>query len=298
MSKIEIGKTQTLKVLRKAEFGLYLGLDPDAEAILLPIKQVPENTKIGDSMTVFVYHDSEDRPICTTRRPYTERGCFAYLKVKGVSRVGAFLDWGLEKDLFLPFKEQETPAKAGDDVIVFVYQDKSGRLSATEKLYDHLSPAGVQEFKKDDSFTGYIYRTEKEHGAFAAIIPKKDINSPDIDREHPSYDVLYYGLIPPTQVFRKYRTGEKITGRVVRVRADRKLDISERMKIPEMIQKDAEQILEKISEFGGALPFSENASPEIIKRELSMSKNAFKRALGHLYKEKKIKITDDEIIKI
>ena len=295
MSKIEIGKTQTLKVLRKAEFGLYLGLDSDTEAILLPIKQVPENTKIGDSMTVFVYHDSEDRPICTTRRPYTERGCFAYLKVKGVSQVGTFLDWGLEKDLFLPFKEQETPAKTGDYVMVYVYLDKSGRLSATEKLYDRLSPAAVKEFKKDDAFTGFVYRTEKEHGAFVAVIPKKDSMTSGAAEEHLSFETLYYGLIPPSQVFRKYKTGERITGRVVRVRADRKLDLSERMKIPEMIQKDAELVLEKIREYGGALPFSENASPEIIKRELSMSKNAFKRALGHLYKEKQIEITDDQI---
>ena len=295
MAKIEIGITQKLTVVRTAEFGVYLGLpgeDPE-EAVLLPKKQVPESAHIGSEITVFVYRDSEDRIIATTNIPLVKRGQFGYLKVKGVTKVGAFLDWGLEKDLFMPFKEQEEPVRAGDKVMVYVYLDKSGRLCASGKLYARLKSAGYREFKDNDDFTGVVYRTEKEHGVFVAVFPKKEA----AQAGEFALDELYFGLIPPTEAFRKYRVGELVTGRVMRVRKDRKLDVSERGKIPEMLDKDGDAILKKIDEYGGALPFSEGASPEIIKRELSMSKNAFKRALGHLLKAGKIEIKEEEVIR-
>ena len=294
MEKIEIGKTQVLTVVRSAEFGLYLGFPDQEEVVLLPKKQVPENARIGSSVTVFVYRDSEDRIIATTNIPLVRRDEFAYLKVKAVSRVGAFLDWGLEKDLFLPFKEQEEPVKAGDSLMVYVYLDKSGRLAATSRIYKHLRPSGRREFRENDSFEGVVYRIEKEHGVYVAVIPKNDTEEKR-QGDSFSYDALYFGMIPPNQVFRKYRVGEKINGRVVRVRDDRKLDLSERGKIPEMLETDGRKILAKIDEYGGALPFSEDASPEIIKRELSMSKNAFKRALGHLLKSGEVEILPDQV---
>ena len=290
--KIEVGKIQTLKVLREAEFGVYLGFEDESESVLLPKKQVPENAEIGSKIEVFVYRDSEDRLISTTHTPYVKAGQFGWLTVTGVSRIGAFLDWGLEKDLFMPFAEQEEPAKKGDRLLVFVYEDKSGRLCATGRLYDHLSPAGRYEFYPGDTFEGYVYRTEQEHGIFTAVIPKKEMRA---EEEQTCYNRLYFGLVPRSEAFRKYHAGEKITGRIIRIREDRKLDISERKKIADMLDRDGETILKKIDEYRGELPFSEGASPEIIRRELSMSKSAFKRALGHLLKEGKIVIETDRI---
>ena len=296
MAKIEVGKEQTLKVLRKADFGIYLGYEEEKdEAVLLPAKQVPENTEIGDAVSVFVYRDSEDRLISTTRKPYVKAGEFAYLTVKNTSRVGAFLDWGLEKDLFLPFKEQEEPVKGKDRLLVYVYVDKSGRLCATGRIYDYLKPSAKREFYPGDAFTGVVYRTEKDHGVFVAVVPKKR----SVTRDMPeSFDRLYYGLIPPSEAYRKYKIGEILQGRIIRIREDLKLDVTERKKIVDMIEKDGETILRKIEEYQGELPFSENASPEIIRRELSMSKAAFKRAAGHLLKQGKIRIEADRITKI
>jgi len=206
-----------------------------------------------------------------------------------VAQVGAFLDWGLEKDLFLPYKEQEGSVYPGDRVCVYVYTDKSGRLSATMKLYDHLSPAEPGEFKEEDVFSGFVYRYQKGIGAFTAIIPKAE------SAEKKAYGRLIFGLAPDSQVFRYFKAGERISGRIVRVRKDGKLDISDRMRDYQQMDADSERILQKIKEYDGTLPFSDNASPEVIKRELGMSKNGFKKALGHLYKAGRVKIFDNTV---
>ena len=286
MSKIYTGKTQTLTVLRNTEIGVYLGENASDDGILLPKKQVPEGAKIGDQIDVFVYRDSEDRLIATVRKPAAEVGGFGWFRVKGVTKVGAFLDWGLEKDLFLPYKEQETAFKAGDTVCVYLYLDKADRICATTKLYDHLIPALDGDFKAEDRFTGYVYRTQKEFGAFVAVT------------KNGAFDQLYFGLIPASQVFQNYRIGEKVTGRIVRVRPDGKLDLSVRARAFEQLDADGELILKKIDEYDGELPFSESASPEIIKRELQMSKNGFKKALGHLLKAGKIEILEKTVKRV
>ena len=292
MDRIEIGKTQQLTVLRMVEIGAYVGyrdMNPDF-AILLPKKQVPENTKIGDELTLFTYRDSEDRPIATINKPAAEVGQFAYLTVKSATKIGAFLDWGLEKDLFVPFKEQEEALKAGDSVLVYIYLDKSNRLCGTTRIYDKLSISERNEYKENDRFSGVVYRLEKSFGAFVAIAGKgKEIETGK------SYDKMIFGLIPKSWVFERYRIGSPVNGRVVRVREDGKLDIDPRRRSFEQLDPDGEVILKKIREFGGTLPFSDNASPEIIKRELKMSKNAFKKALGHLYKERKVVIHPDSV---
>ena len=294
MENIIIGKTQTLTVKRAVDFGIYLGTENSEETVLLPKKQVPSDTKIGDRLSVFVYRDSEDRPIATVNKPAAEAGMFAYLPVTGITKVGAFLSWGLEKDLFLPFKEQEGTVSKGDNVPVFIYLDKSERLAATMKLYDHLSPAD-ENVREEDAFAGYVYRVQREIGAFTAVIPAAYDGT---DSLYPAYDKLYFGLIPKSQVFKNYRSGEKVSGRIVRVRNDRKLDLSVRARDYAQLDADGEKILAKIDEYGGTLPFSEKASPEIIKRELEMSKNGFKKALGHLLKAGKIEIGETEVRKI
>ena len=283
MEKIIVGKQQTLVIKRFLDFGAFLGFEGTAEVVLLPKKQVPENAKEGDALSVFVYRDSEDRMIATVREPLAMVGDIAYLTVKTVTKIGSFLDWGLEKDLFMPYKETEGNVRAGDRILVYVYTDKSDRLCATMKLYDHLRTVTHGEFVKDEAFHGYVYRMNPDVGAFVAV-----------ERE----GLYYYGLIPKPQVFKPYRAGDEVEGHVVRVRPDGKLDLSVRNKAYKQIEADAEVILKKIDEYDGELPFSESASPEIIKRELNMSKNGFKKALGHLYKEEKIVIGEKTVKRI
>ncbi len=290
MSDIRVGEQQTLTVLRETEFGIYLGPEFSDESVLLPKKQVPQGTKPGGKLSVFIYRDSEDRLIATTRTPMVRVHQFAYLTVRSVARAGAFLDWGLEKDLFLPYKEQERALKAGERVLVYVYLDKSGRLSSTMRVYDWLSHVTGGEFEKDGEIEGIVYRVQPEIGAFTAVIEESD-------REKQCFDRLYYGLIPKQDLFENYQAGDRIHGHVVHIRPDGKLDLAVRLKAHQQLVQDGETILQKMEEFGGSLPFGEKASPEIIRRELHMSKSGFKRALGHLLKEGRIVTGDSEIRK-
>ena len=290
MSDIRVGEQQTLTVLRETEFGIYLGPEFSDESVLLPKKQVPQGTKPGGKLSVFIYRDSEDRLIATTRTPMVRVHQFAYLTVRSVARAGAFLDWGLEKDLFLPYKEQERALKAGERVLVYVYLDKSGRLSSTMRVYDWLSHVTGGEFEKDGEIEGIVYRVQPEIGAFTAVIEESD-------REKQCFDRLYYGLIPKQDLFENYQAGDRIHGHVVHIRPDGKLDLAVRLKAHQQLVQDGETILQKMEEFGGSLPFGEKASPEIIRRELHMSKSGFKRALGHLLKEGRIITGDSEIRK-
>ncbi|WP_394523080.1 S1 RNA-binding domain-containing protein [Lacrimispora sp. JR3] len=277
---IELGKMQTLVVQRVKEFGVYLGEEADGESsVLLPKKQVPEGTGPGDRIDVFIYKDSEDRLIATTAEPKLKVGETAVLNVKEVGKIGAFLDMGLEKDLLLPFKEQTHKVRQGEQVLVALYIDKSKRLAATMRVYSHLS--NESPYKKDDQVTGIIYEINETLGAFVAV------------------DNKYYGLIPRKEFFENYREGDEVTARVTKVREDGKLDLSPRQKAHIQMNADSERVLEIIeSQFEGCLPFTDKADPEIIKREFSMSKNAFKRAIGHLLKEGKVKIAENKIEKI
>lgn len=277
---IELGKMQTLVVQRVKEFGVYVGEEAGSEvSVLLPKKQVPEGAGPGDKVTVFIYKDSEDRLIATTAVPMLEVGETAVLNVKEVGKIGAFLDMGLEKDLLLPFKEQTHKVRPGEKVLAALYIDKSKRLAATMRVYSHMS--NQSPYKKDDQVNGIIYEINDTLGAFVAV------------------DNKFYGLIPQKEVFETYREGDEITARVTKVREDGKLDLSPRQKAYIQMDADSGRVLEIIdTQFGGSLPFTDKAEPEIIKREFSMSKNAFKRAVGHLLKEGKIKITGNKIEKI
>lgn len=274
---IELGKMQTLVIQRVKEFGVYVGEEAGSEvSVLLPKKQVPEGSGPGDKVTVFIYKDSEDRLIATTAVPKLQVGETAVLNVKEAGKIGAFLDMGLEKDLLLPFKEQTHKVRPGEKVLVALYIDKSKRLAATMRVYAHMS--NQSPYKKDDQVTGIIYEINDNLGAFVAV------------------DNKFYGLIPKKEVFENYREGDEITARVTKVREDGKLDLSPRQKAYIQMDTDSSLVFEIIeTQFGGSLPFTDKAEPEIIKREFSMSKNAFKRAVGHLLKEGKIKITENKI---
>ncbi|NLX61629.1 MAG: S1 RNA-binding domain-containing protein [Tissierellia bacterium] len=274
---IFLGEMQKLKVKRKVPFGVYLtDLEgKSGEEVLLPQREVPKGVKVGDSLEVFIYRDTEDRLIATTRRPKITLGEVGLLKVKDITKIGAFLDWGLEKDLFLPFKEQTTKLERGHKYLVGLYIDKSDRLCATMKIKDFLR--SDSPYKENDWVKGTIYSIHEDIGAFVAV------------------DNKYEGLIPKKELIGVYAPGDEVDLRVTRVREDGKLDLSLRDKSYVQMERDAEKILEKAKERGGFLPFSDHSSPEEIKKELHMSKSAFKRAVGRLLKEKKIEFVEKGI---
>lgn len=276
---LELGKRQKLNIVKKTDFGVYLAEgDNVEERVLLPRKEVPENAVIGDELDVFLYKDSRDRLIATTRQPKLELGQVGILRVKEVAKIGAFLDWGLEKDILLPFKQQTRKVREGEDWLVALYIDKSDRLCATMNVYEYLEKDSP--YKKDDSVTGTIYQISERFGVFVAV------------------DNRYSALIPQKEAAGHYTIGDQITARVTGVKEDGKLDLSAREKAYLQIDEDAEAVMMAIEEFSGVLPFTDKASPEVIKREMGLSKNAFKRAVGHLLKEGKIEITERAIRKV
>ncbi|MFR1831785.1 MAG: S1 RNA-binding domain-containing protein [Lachnospiraceae bacterium] len=276
---IELGKVQELEVVRIKDFGVYLSENAkEGASVLLPKKQVPKGTQIGDKITVFIYKDSEDRLIATSGKPKLQVGETAVLEVKEISRIGAFLDMGLEKDLLLPFREQSHPVRKGEKCLVALYVDKSSRLAATMRVYSYMS--NQSPYKKDDQVRGRIYEINENLGAFVAV------------------DNRYYGLIPQKELFQDFHEGEEIEARVIRVREDGKLDLSVRQKAYMQMESDAVKVMQIIDEFDGVLPFNDKARPETIRREFNMSKNEFKRAVGKLLKEGKIRITEKSIQKV
>jgi len=271
-----LGKKRTLMVVKKVDFGVYLGTNE--ERVLLPKKQVPRDIEIGDPIEVFLYKDSSDRLIATTNTPKITLDELAVLEVADTAKIGAFLNWGLEKDLLLPFKEQTSKVKKGDKVLVALYIDKSGRLCATMKVYPKLRTD--HSYQKDDQVTGIIYDKSDNFGMFVAV------------------DNRYSALIPKREAFGDLKVGDMVEARVAKVREDGKIDLSVRKKAFMQMDDDATIILRRIEEYGGKLPFTDKADPEIIAKEFGLSKNAFKRAVGRLLKEKKIKITEKNIVRL
>lgn len=277
---MNLGEYQELIVCKKVDFGVYLAEKQNAEErVLLPAKQVPANLKIGDKLKVFLYKDSKDRMIATTNEPKLTLGGYAALTVKEIGKIGAFLDWGLEKDLFLPFKEMTTRVETGDEVLVTLYIDKSQRLAASMRgLYALLSKESP--YKKDDTVTGRVYEFSDNFGTFVAI------------------DDKYSARIPRFEDSSFLKIGDIIDAKVTAVKEDGKLDLTIRDKAYIQMDADAEKILQLLDSYAGVLPFSEKASPEVIKRETGLSKNAFKRAIGHLYKERVIDLKDGKIRRV
>lgn len=276
---IELGKKQILEVVKKVEFGVYLAEGAGSmDKVLLPKKQVPEGADNGTKIEVFIYRDSKDRLIATTAEPKLTLGELAVLTVKEVGKIGAFLDCGLEKDLFLPFKQQTKKVNAGDQVLAAMYIDKSNRLCATMNVYEYLKTDSPYE--KEDTVRGIIYEISKNFGAFVAV------------------DNRYSALIPAKEFHGEYAIGDEVEARVTAVKRDGKLDLSIRKKAYLQADEDAAYVMQVIEEFEGVLPFNDKVSPEIIRREFKMSKNAFKRAVGKLYKEGKIEITENRILKV
>jgi predicted RNA-binding protein (virulence factor B family) len=269
---LELGKKQTLRVLKKVDFGIYLSelpTDRKDDQVLLPKKQVPDGCEIGDALEVFLYKDSDDRMIATTSEPKIYLHEVKMLKVREMTRIGAFLDWGLEKDLLLPYHEQRGRVEKGIEVLVALYVDKSNRLCATMNVYPYLENRAP--YQAGDVVTGRVYEMSRNFGIFIAI------------------DDRYSALIPKQEAHGKFQAGEILTLRVTGVREDGRLKVSPNQKAYLQMGEDAEKIEAEVTAQGGSLPFDDKAAPELIDEVFGMSKAAFKRAVGRLMKEGRLK---------
>lgn len=270
---VNIGKFNQLAVLKHVDFGLYLDGGEDGE-ILLPRKYIQENCQVGDLLEVFVCYDSEDRLMATTEKPIAQVGEFAVLKVASTSVVGAFLDWGLPKDLFLPFAEQTRRIQSGDTVVVFIYLDNTGRIASSMRLDRYLtkSPAAYEADQKVDLL---IY-AETEMG-FKALV----------NNEH-------YGMLYHNEVFQPLKIGQKIPGYIRLVRSeDGKIDLALQKTGHQGAEDVGPKILDLLNSSGGFLPITDKTSPEKIYDLFGVSKKKFKIALGGLYKKRLITIAED-----
>lgn len=280
---MNLGRTQKLTIIKKTDFGVYLTDSTliekknrlPEEEVLLPKNQLEGGEEIGVEVEVFLYKDSEDRLIATKLRPFIELGEIKKLRVKETTKIGAFLNWGLPKDLFLPFKEQRQKVEAGADIMVMMYVDNSERLSATTYIYDKLSVR--TPYQKDDRVRGVVYELNEKIGAFVAV------------------DGKYSALVPKKELVRELSLGEEISARVLLVKEDGKMDLSLRDKFYLEMDGDGEKILNLLREAGGALSYHDKSEAEEIKRVFGMSKASFKRAIGRLFKERKILIKEDRI---
>lgn len=268
MNKVLIGKWNDLKVVKLVDFGLYLQGDRQYTEILLPKKYIPEGTEVEDIIKVFIYKDSSDRIIATTKEPYAEVGQMAHLQVVERSKIGYFLDIGLERDVLLPFSQIPYTIHEGHKYLVHIYVDKTQRLCATAKIEEYLR--ADSPYQKGDTVTGIVYKTNTEIGTFVAV------------------EKQYYGLIPKAESFKRLQIGEEVSLRVIRVREDGKLDVSPNKLAHEQMIVDAQTILEQLEMNMGFIPLHDKSDPEAIKRQFKMSKAAFKRAVGRLMKENKI----------
>ena len=278
---LEIGKRQLLTIVKKVDFGVYLAKEQEAdpeEKVLLPRKEVPENVQPGDEIEVFLYRDSKDRMIATVRQPKLSLGEVAVLRVKENGKIGAFLDWGLEKDLLLPFREQVRKVRPGEECLVALYLDKSKRLCATMKVYHYLRTDSPYE--KDQKVTGTLYEISDNFGAFVAV------------------DNCYSALIPKKEPLGNARVGDTVEARVTEVLKDGKLSLSLREKAYIQMNEDAQKPLKLLEEQGGELPVGDKSSPEKIKELTGMSKNEFKRAAGNLYKQRLVQVKEHQLYQL
>ena len=268
---INLGKYNELEVMKQLDFGIYLR-DGDLE-ILMPTKWVPKDTKIGDFLNVFIFRDSDDRLIATTVVPYAVADTFAFLEAKQVNQVGAFLDWGMDKDLLVPFREQSQRMEPGKSYVVFVYVDEeTNRLTASTKLNRFIQNDNIE--LRDGDIVDLLIYSETNLG-FNAIINN-----------------LYSGLIYKNEIFEAIRVGDKIKGFVKHVREDNKIDLSLQKSGYELVDDVKWRILNMMKQNNGVLLLNDNSSPEEIKAKLQISKKAFKKAVGALYRERLVKLTE------
>jgi len=273
---IELGRTNRLQALRMTSVGMFLG-HASGEDVLLPNKYVPETLAVDDFINVFVYTDSEDRIIATTLLPHIERDEFGVLNVVSVTSIGAFMDWGLEKDLLVPHREQAEPMEVGRSYPVYMYYDQTtDRLVGSTRINKFLEEGTMPDLDKGDEVSLLVYeRTDLGHNAV--------VNN------------RYRGLLYASETFRQLRPGDQLRGYVKHIRDDFRIDLSLQKPGYEKIEPNAQLILDKLHEAGGFLPLSDKSDPQVIYRTLEMSKKTFKQAIGTLYRERKIVIDEKGI---
>jgi len=276
---IEIGKINRLMALRETSVGMFLNEDaggPEEDDILLPNKYVPADLHVGEEIDVFVYTDSEDRIIATTIQPKIKRNEFAFLQCVAVTTVGAFLDWGLEKDLFVPFKEQRRKMEVGRRYVVFLYLDyETNRLVASTRLNRFIIQENVNlEPGQEVELLAY----EATDLGMNVIINNR-----------------YRGLVYASETFRRLYPGDRLKGYIRQIRPDNRVDVSLEPLGFARVQPSADRILEALREADGFLPLNDDSAPDDIYRTLEMSKKAFKQAIGGLYRAKRIRIEPDGI---
>ncbi len=271
---IEIGQYNTLEVIKETDFGIYVG--DEVEEILMPTKWVPEGTEVGDMIKVFIYNDSEDRMIATTMVPKITLNTFAFLEVRQVTSIGAFMDWGLHKDLLVPFKEQLERMEAGKSYMVYMYLDE-----VTDRL---VGSSHVNKFVETENI-------ELEEGQEVELLIYQDTDL--------GYKAIinnrYKGLVYRNEIFSDVAVGSTTTGYIKALREDNKIDLSLQKVGFEAIGEFAEKIMEVLKQNDGTLPFHDKSSPEEIYAKLKMSKKNFKKAVGTLYKQRMIVIKNEGI---
>ena len=271
-----IGHINTLTIVKEVDFGLYLDGGNLGE-ILLPIRYVPQDSKVGDSLDVFLYHDSEDRVIATTDTPYAMVGECAYLKCIATNKAGAFLNWGLMKDLLVPFNQQKPPMEEGKSYIVYLYiDDQSGRIAASAKLDRFLFQDSDEDFKIGEKVS--LLNANKTDLGHKVII-----------------NHTHWGLLHEQRLSRPIRRGERFTGYIKNIRDDGKIDVAMHLNTRKKLDDTAETILEELRQNSNFLPLTDKSSPEDIFSYLSISKGLFKKSIGTLYKKKFIRLESDGI---
>ena len=272
---IKLGEYNKLTILRDTDPGLYLG-DDEENVVLLPHKYKPEDFEIGDEIDVYVYLDNEERPIATTLDPFVTLNSFSYLYCSDVTDYGAFMDWGLEKQLFVPFKEQARPMKEGNWYIVYMYLDElTNRLvgsSKTNRFVDN-DTLTVEAFEQVNILVTHL--TEK--GANVII------------------NGIHKGLVYVDDIFEDIRTGDRMKAYIKKIREDNKIDVVLQTPGYRSIEPNANYVLDELTAAGGFLPLHDKSDPEAIKNELGMSKKSFKKAIGALYRDKQIVLKDGGI---
>lgn len=272
---ILVGKFNDLKVVKHVDFGVFLD-GGDAGEILLPLKYLPEACDVGDTVHAFIHFDSDDRLIATTETPLATVGEFATLRVLAVEEVGAFLDWGLAKDLFLPYSEQTHDIQPGDNAVVYIYLDKSGRISASTRLERYI----------DKSEPNY----EPEQEVKLRVVSQTDLGYKAL------VDDRHWGMIYRNEVFKQLYYGETLTGYIRQVREDGKIDLSlQRAGHLAAVTEIGPQILKLLEKNGGHLKINDKTSAEEIQNLFGVSKKKYKIALGQLYKNRLITVSDDGI---
>ena len=272
---LHLGQYQDLIILRETDPGLYLG-DGEENEVLLPHKYKPEEFEIGDSIRVFIYLDHEERPIATTLEPYITLNDFGFLSCVDVNKFGAFLDWGLEKQLFVPFKEQAWPMKEGNWYVVYLYLDEvTNRLVASSRTNKFTDNKNLTVDKFDEVEIMVTHLSDK--GANVIVNGK------------------HLGLIYIDDIFEDIRAGDRMKAFVKKIREDNKIDIVLHSPGYRSIEPNANYILDELKAAGGFLPLHDKSDPETIKNELGLSKKSFKKAIGSLYKDRQIDIKPDGI---